>query len=97
MGILTFPSPSPEVRLVAGGSSRWTNILFELYQQPKGKGIMWPPFNHVFLKRTLESGYLGVIEPEVSIKLDGMRSNPDIVHITDKGRAFVESLGLHEL
>jgi hypothetical protein len=73
------------------------DILFELYRLGPGQGIQWPPFNHILLKRILESGFIQVIQPSGNVLIGGMRANPDHLVLTNKGREFVSELGLHEL
>ncbi len=73
------------------------DILFELFRLPQDQGIMWPPFMMILLKRSLDSGFLNVIQQEGGVFLGGMKSNPDIITLTPKGRKFIEDMGLHEL
>jgi hypothetical protein len=74
------------------------DVLFELYKNPPGHSIHWLPAVLMLLKRVIESEYLRVYTPaNVSVILAGMRSNPDYLFLTDKGRAFVDGFGLHEL
>ena len=56
------------------------DVLFELYGLPEGQGIQWPPFNHILLKRILESGFIQIHEPESVVHIGGMRTNPDKGH-----------------
>jgi len=71
------------------------DILFELYRS--GRGLMWPPFNHILLKRILDSGFIQIHQPQGGVIIMGMRTNPDTIMLTDKGRAFLNELGVHEL
>jgi len=74
------------------------DILFELYRQKAGVGILWPPFMHILLRRLLDSQFIGVQSPSgQEVVISGMRTNPDTIFITDKGRAFIEELGLREV
>lgn len=73
------------------------DVLFDLYKMPPGQGIAWPPFNHVLLRRVLEAELVQIHEPEGGVFLGGMRSSPDVLSLTAKGRQYVEDLGLHEL
>ena len=73
------------------------DVLFEVAALPEGEGIQWPPFNHILLKRIIESGFISIQEQEGHVILGGMRANPDIIAITPKGRAFIADLGVSEL
>jgi hypothetical protein len=52
---------------------------------------------HVLLKRILEAGLIQIFEPQGGVFIGGMRSNPDTLTMTPKGRQYVKDLGLHEL
>lgn len=73
------------------------DILFELFRQPQGHKIQWPPFNAILLKRVIEAGLILVHQTQGEAFVGGMRSNPDFLSISDKGRSFISDLGLHEL
>ena len=73
------------------------DILFDLFRAPAGASIQWPPVNNVFIKRILEAGYISIHKAQGVVMLNGMQASPDYLVITDKGRAFVTELGLHEL
>ena len=73
------------------------DVLFEVFRTPTGSGVHWPPFMVLLIKRLLEAGYIRRIESQGGVFLGGMKSNPDILVITEKGKEFVNSLGLeHE-
>lgn len=71
------------------------DILFELFKS--GQGLMWPPFMLILLKRILDSGFIEIHRPKGTISIGGMRTNPDTIALTQKGRDFLNDLGLHEL
>jgi hypothetical protein len=73
------------------------DILFELIKLPAGQGLNWPPFNHILLKRIVESGFVLIQEQQGGITLNGMRASPDLIGITTKGREFIAELGISEL
>ncbi len=74
------------------------DILFELAGAPANAAIQWPPANNILLKRSLESGLLGIAHnPNGSVVVMGMQASPNNLFITDKGREYVADLGLHEL
>lgn len=62
----------------------------------------WVPFMLIFFKRLIDSGYVRItqdLNPNVRVRTstNGVNTTPTFVLITDKGRAFVDGLGLHEL
>jgi hypothetical protein len=74
------------------------DILFELWMtQPDNSGIMWPPFAHILLKRIIEAKLIRVVQPANSIKMMGLRSTPDYLFLTEKGKQFIDELGVFEL
>lgn len=74
------------------------DVLFELFRMPPTEGIPWVGFNLILLKRLLDSGFLDVHElGGVSTTIHGFKTSPDLILITENGRAFVQDLVLHEL
>jgi hypothetical protein len=75
------------------------DMLFELKNRPAGSGVPWVPFMLIFFKRILDSGYIRIQVPVfgVSITLPGLDTTPLLVILTDKGREFIDGLGIHEL
>jgi hypothetical protein len=72
-------------------------VLFEAYRLPIGHGIQWPPFMRLLIKRLLETGYIARVEQKGGVFIGGMKSDPDFLVITEKGKEFVASLGVeHE-
>jgi hypothetical protein len=67
------------------------DLLTELNKLPPKQGLMWPQFNFMLIKRIVDAGYVTITPKNVSVHIGGMPSAPDILQITDKGRAFVES------
>lgn len=73
------------------------DVLFEAYRLPIGQGIQWPPFMRLLIKRLLEAGYIARVEQKGGVFIGGMKSDPDFLVITEKGKEFVASLGFeHE-
>lgn len=74
------------------------DILFELGRPDKvDKGIMWPPFGRILLKRIIESKLIRVVEPADSVSLMGMRATPGYLYLTADGRAFLDELDIEEM
>lgn len=73
------------------------DVLFELYQEAEGQGLQWPPFNHILIKRIVDSGFVYVHQAPLVVDICGMRANPDVLTLTVSGREFLDDLGVHEL
>ena len=73
------------------------DVLFECYRQPPGGKIQWPPFMKVLIKRLIESEYIEVTERSGGVFISGMKASPEDITITEKGRMYIESLGLEEV
>jgi hypothetical protein len=73
------------------------DLLFELYKTPQGQGVQWMPFMMILLKRILDSGFIDVHQAPGGVFIHGLRSNPDTLTLTAKGRAFLDELGVTEL
>ena len=73
------------------------DVLFELYALDEKKGVFWPPYLLILLKRILESGFLEVERPPKAVTTGGMRINPDTLTLSKKGRQFLDELGIKEL
>jgi len=73
------------------------DLLFELYRAAPGAAMQFPSYLMLLAKRVIEAGYVHRVETPAGVVIGGMKSNPDYLLITDKGRAFIEELGLHEI
>jgi hypothetical protein len=73
------------------------DVLFELFGLTEDEGIPWVGFNLILLKRLLDAEYIDVQELSSSIRIGTIKTTPDLIFITDGGRAFIRDLGLHEL
>jgi hypothetical protein len=72
------------------------DVLFELWKKPN-ESMIWHPFAHLLLKRIIESELIRVHRPSRGISVGGMRATPDYLYLTDKGKDFIDSLGVTEL
>lgn len=70
------------------------DVLFELYAAPKGHVLQWPPFMMLLIKRLLDSNYITAKVEESGVFISGMKTNPDYISLTQKGREYVSSLGV---
>ncbi|WP_417692331.1 HNH endonuclease [Roseibium sp.] len=73
------------------------DVLFEVSGLSDGQFVQWPAFNMLLLKRLLDAGYLAVQEPQGGVFIGGMQSSPCRLRISEKGRAFIKDIGIHEL
>ena len=72
------------------------DVLFECAKN-SGQQIMWAPFNVLLLKRLSDSGYVQYTVTQGGVFIGGMKSNPDLISITQKGLDYITSLGEVEL
>ena len=73
------------------------DMLFDAYKLPENQALPILPVLMRLVKRLLEAEYVCVRKKTtVSVKSDGLQTNPDFLTITDKGREYVDSLGLDE-
>ena len=73
------------------------DLLFDLYKLAADEAIMWPPAMLILIRRVVEAGYVNVDRPGGGVIIGGLRSNPDHITLTDKGRQFLDELGIKEL
>jgi HNH endonuclease len=73
------------------------DVLTELYRATSEDGIPWLGFNLILLKRLLDSDFISVQELSSYSSIGDIRTTPDLIFITAKGRAFIDELGVHEL
>ena len=70
------------------------DILFELYAAPEGHVLQWPSFMMLLIKRLLDSNYIDVKAEKMGVYISGMKTNPDYISLTQKGREYVNSLSV---
>ena len=73
------------------------DVLFELYKLPYDQGLPWLAFQLIFLKRLWDSGFIEIHEMETGSTIGNLKTTPDTIAITDKGRAFIEDLGVEHV
>jgi HNH endonuclease len=73
------------------------DVLFELFRSPENTGFPWMGYMLILLKRLLDSGLITVHEIESGSWIGHIKTTPDMIAITMKGREFISELGLHEL
>lgn len=68
------------------------DILYELRKIDPNKGILWPRFNILLIKRIIDAGYIIVKQQDTSVSINGMVASPDVIFLTDSGREFLDSI-----
>ena len=73
------------------------DVLFELSKMPPDTGMPWVQYMLIHLKRLIDSGFISVHELSVGSFVGTIKTTPDMIAITNKGREFIDELGLHKL
>ena len=73
------------------------DVLFDANVCESGQSIQWPPFMRILIKRIYEAGFVDFTQKEGGVFISGMRTDPDDLFITDKGREFIINLGSREI
>ncbi|SDJ18540.1 HNH endonuclease [Agrobacterium fabrum] len=81
------------------------DLLFELYKAPVGAAHPWQPFMLIFFKRIIDAGYVRLsvgAHPEqrgvsTHASFNGVDTSPTFILLSDKGRLYLEELGVQEL
>ncbi len=74
------------------------DVLFDLFARPPGgEPLQWPAFMLILLKRLVDSEFITFRRPSAMLSIDGLPATPGTLAITDRGRSFINDLGLHEL
>ena len=72
------------------------DVLFELHDNSEKAALPFPPFMQLLIKRVLDAGYIRIEEPTGSVHSFGMQISPVYIFLTDKGRAYINSLGVDQ-
>lgn len=70
------------------------DLLFDLYPNKVG---LWLPAMRILIKRIGEAGLVAMKKSPSSVVIVGMQMAPDEITLTDKGRQFIEDLGITAL
>jgi hypothetical protein len=73
------------------------DILFELDKMPMTQGIPWVGYQLILLKRLFDAEYVFFQDNTDGYYVDGIKASPGLLGITDKGKSFLQEIGLHEL
>jgi hypothetical protein len=72
-------------------------MLFELVRTGPGRGLLWPPHSRLLLKRLMDAGFIVWHPFPGQAEISGVSIAPEVVVLTDKGRAYVDSISVQEL
>src|ERR1043165_9906774 len=70
------------------------DVLFALAPLPSHQALPFMSYLVLLVKRLLDAEYVRLLTNPNEILSFGIKTNPDYLQITDKGREFVESLSL---
>jgi hypothetical protein len=78
------------------------DAILMLFKGGEGAYLPWQEFMMIFFNRAFEARYLGVMKsnhPGITMTSSqgGVDTSPRFLVLTDRGRAFVAELGLHEI
>lgn len=73
------------------------DVLFELRRAGFRKGLLWPSFNLIMLKRLQDAKYIRIQQPQGYARIMGMETTPVTLHLTNEGDKFLQDLGKSEL
>lgn len=72
------------------------DCLFEASRLPDGRGLFYPAFAALFVKRLLEAKFVTLGPSGYNVNLSGVELGPSILAITADGRGFIASLNLDQ-
>lgn len=72
------------------------DILFALYKKPENYSLQFPSFSIILINRILDAEYIEVQFPKSSVQILGMEMKPAYLFLTDKGREYIDSLGIDQ-
>lgn len=73
------------------------DVLFELFKTGHSQGLPFPTYLSLLIKRLLDAGFVKIIETKSGMWVGPVKTNPDFLVITEKGREFVELLGVKDI
>ena len=68
-----------------------------LFEANDGRVIQWPSFMHLLIKRLVDAGLVEICREGGGVAIFDMRIEPESIHITGKGRTFIQDIGLREM
>ena len=73
------------------------DVLFELSTTISSRGQPFPIYLNLLIKRLLDADFVRIVENKTGMWVGRVKTTPDFLVITDKGREFIESLGVEEI
>ena len=73
------------------------DVLFELSKTGSDRGLPFPTYLSLLIRRLLDAGFVQIIETKSGMWVGPVKTNPDFLVITEKGQEFVESLGVKDI
>jgi len=73
------------------------DLLFEAYKLQPNKVLLLPTHMMLLAKRLVDAGYIKWTVRKAMAKVGGFKLNADHITITNKGREFIDALGVKEL
>ena len=73
------------------------DVLFELSKIRSGMYLPFPTYLSLLIKRLLDSNFVRIDENKTGIFTGPVKTTPDFLVITDKGRDFIKSLGIEKI
>ncbi len=73
------------------------DLLFELVHLGDGLAAIWPAHSLLLLKRLIDANYVMEKKSPAHMVISGIDLTPHLVILTEKGRSFINELGLYEL
>lgn len=72
------------------------DMLFECYSawRTKGGGIPFAKYLLLLIKRLIDVEYVNIHRGNVGVMIGGLDNSPVYIYLSDKGREYVESLGI---
>lgn len=68
------------------------DVLYELNKIPPDKSLMFLPSLSLLIKRIIDAGYVKYTRTPTVASIGGLKSNPDFIKITDKGKNFLDDI-----
>lgn len=66
------------------------DVLFELSRLVEKQGLPYLSIYYLLIKSILEDGYVQIIQSQGGVFMSGIKMDPDILIITQKGRDFIK-------
>ena len=73
------------------------DVLFELSTTRPSRGLPFPSYLNLLIKRLLDAGFAQITENRTGMWVGPVKTTPDFLMITDKGRDFIKALGVEEI